>query len=515
MAVHIVTSEAGPDRAPSSRAGGATRVRRIPSIPVFDQFIGGEWVPASSGRVFDDFDPWSATVVAQAAAGDAWDARRAIEAAQAAFPAWAAATPSARQKIFLAAADILERRRTEVLNWLASETGCGHDFGMIQLDFVLSLLRQASGAGYAAVGQVIPSDQAGSLAMAVRRPAGVVAAIAPWNAALILSGRAIVAPLMLGNTVVLKPSEESPWVAGVLWAQIFHEAGLPAGVLNVVTHAPGEAGAIGNELIEHPFVRRINFTGSTATGRRLAEKAGLHLKRMVLELGGQNPLIILSDADLGYAVDAAAYGAFLHQGQICMCARRILVERPVAAEFLDRFSAKSAGLAHGDPRDDRTVIGPLINKHALSMVTRRVDEAVAGGARVLAGGRAVGPCYPATVITDVPATCELSQEETFGPVAIVDIVEDAEDAIRRANESVYGLTAGVITGDSERGMAIGERLDAGIIHINDQPIHDEPQMPFGGVKDSGWGRFGVTFAPEEFTDTHWITVKRRQRSFPF
>jgi acyl-CoA reductase-like NAD-dependent aldehyde dehydrogenase len=492
----------------------ALRVKTIP-IPVFDQFIGGAWVPAWSGRTFDDLDPWSGQVVARVAAGDAWDARRAIEAAQAAFVGWGASTPGTRQTIFLRAADILERRRAEVMDWLASETGCGHDFGLIQIEFVMSLLRQASGAGYAAVGQVIPSDQPDSLAMAVRRPVGVVAAIVPWNAALILSARAIVAPLMLGNTVVLKPSEESPWVAGVLWAQIFQEAGLPAGVLNVVTHAQGDASGIGNELIEHPFVRRINFTGSTATGRRLAEKAGRHLKRMVLELGGQNPLIILSDADLSYAVDAAAYGAFLHQGQICMCARRLFVERPVAAEFLERFSAKSAGLAHGDPRDERTVIGPLINSDALSMVTRRVDEAVAGGARVLAGGHPVGRCYPATVITDVPPECELSQEETFGPVAIVDIVDDVDDAIRRANDSVYGLTAGVITGDAERGMAIAERLDAGIIHINDQPIHDEPQMPFGGVKDSGWGRFGVSFAPEEFTDTHWVTVKRRQRTFPF
>jgi acyl-CoA reductase-like NAD-dependent aldehyde dehydrogenase len=488
---------------------------RIMAVPVVDQFIGGEWVQAWSGRTFDDLDPWSGEIVARVAAGDAWDARRAVEAAQHAFAGWAASTPGTRQTIFLRAADILERRRSEVMDWLASETGCGHAFGLIQIEFVLSLLRQASGAGYAAVGQVIPSDQPGSLAMAVRRPVGVVAAIVPWNAALILSARAIVAPLMLGNTVVLKPSEESPWVAGVLWGQIFEEAGLPAGALNVVTHAPGDAGAIGNELIEHPSVRRINFTGSTATGRRLAEKAGRYLKRMVLELGGQNPLIILSDADLSYAVDAAAYGAFLHQGQICMCARRLFVERRVADEFLERFAAKSAGLAYGDPRDERTVIGPLINSHALAMVVRRVDEAVAGGARVLAGGHAVGRCFPATVITDVPSTCELSQEETFGPVAIVDIVDDVDDAIRRANDSVYGLTAGVITGDAERGMAIAEQLDAGIIHINDQPIHDEPQMPFGGVKDSGWGRFGVTFAPEEFTDTHWITVKRRRRTFPF
>ncbi|HEX9232250.1 MAG TPA: aldehyde dehydrogenase family protein [Jatrophihabitantaceae bacterium] len=483
--------------------------------PVYGQFLGGQWRAADSGRLFADHDPWSGEVVAQMAAGGPEDARLAVEFAHDALPAWSHSAPAERQAIFLTAAEVLARRRAEVMGWLAAETGCGHDFGAIQLDFALSLLRQAAGAPYNAVGQVIPSDLHGSLAMAVRRPVGVVAAIAPWNAALVLSGRAIAAPLALGNTLVLKPSEESPWSGGLLWAEIFAEAGLPDGVLNVVTHAPGEAGAIGDELVAHPWVRRINFTGSTATGRRLAEAAGRHLKRVVLELGGQNPLIVLADADLDYAVDAAAYGAFLHQGQICMCARRILIERPIADEFLARFAEKTAGLTSGDPRDPRTVIGPLINEYALSMVARRVDEAVAGGARLLAGGRAVGPCYPATLLADVPPDCELARYETFGPVAIADVVDSADEAVARANDSPYGLTAGVLTGDSERGLMLAERLEAGIVHVNDQPIHDEPQMPFGGVKDSGWGRFGISFAAEEFTELHWVSVKRRPREFPF
>ncbi|WP_166462869.1 aldehyde dehydrogenase family protein [Amycolatopsis acidicola] len=479
------------------------------------QFIGGQWLNSSGGRTFEDLDPWNGKVVARVPAGDSHDARAAIEAAHAAFPGWTRTSPGVRQEIFLEAAEVLRRRRAEIMGLLAAETGCGHAFGSIQLDFVLSLLRQASGAGYAAVGQVIPSDEPDAFAMAVRHPVGVVAAIAPWNAALVLSCRAIAAPLVLGNTVVLKPSEESPWVGGLLWAEIFEEAGLPPGVLNVVTHARGEAGAIGQELVSHPWVRRINFTGSTATGRRLAEAAGRHLKRMVLELGGQNPLIILADADVDYAVNAAAYGSFLHQGQICMCARRIFVERPLAAEFLGRFAAKTAALPCGDPKDRGTVIGPLINDYALRTVARRVDEAVASGARVLAGGTAAGPCYPATLIVDVPAETELARHETFGPVVIADVVESAEEALAQANDSRYGLTAGVLTGDPERGLALANRLEAGIVHVNDQPIHDEPQMPFGGVKDSGWGRFGVTFAMEEFTEMRWVTLAGGSRSFPF
>ncbi len=372
-------------------------------VPQLRQHIGGEWVGAAGGREFDDLDPWRGIPVARVPAGDAEDAQRAVAAAAGAFPEWSRSAPGERQQIFLRAAELLAENAAQVLDWLAAETGCGVHFGGVQVDFALSLLRQAAGLAYSAVGQVLPTDLPGASSMAVRRPVGVVGAIAPWNAALILSGRAIAAPLVLGNTVVLKPSEESPWSGGIVWARLFEAAGLPPGVLNVVTHAQGEAGAIGDELVRDPRVRRINFTGSTATGRRLAAAAGGQLKRVVLELGGQNPLIVLSDADLDYAVDATVYGSFLHQGQICMCARRIFVERAIAEEFLGRLAARTSALVQGDPRDAVTVIGPLINRHALSTVVRRVNEAVASGARVLAGGYAAGPCYAATLVVDVAA----------------------------------------------------------------------------------------------------------------
>jgi acyl-CoA reductase-like NAD-dependent aldehyde dehydrogenase len=486
-----------------------------PGIREHRQYIGGEWVAAGDGRTYDDLDPYSGEAVFRVPASGREDARRAIAAAAEAFPAWSQTPPAERQRIFLKAADILESRRDEVVGLLARETGASFGFGMFQMGFVPGLFRQAAGAAYAPLGQVIPSDIPGCFAMGIRRPAGVVAAIAPWNAALILSARSIASPLVFGNSVVLKPSEESPYVGGLLWGEIFAEAGLPAGALNVITHAPGEAAAIGDELIENPAVRRLNFTGSTTTGRRLAEAAGRHLKRVVLELGGHNPLIVLADADMDYAIDASAFGAFLHQGQICMSTRRIIVERPIADEFISRLAEKTAKLKVGDPHEHDTIIGPLVSERAVEMVSQRVEDAVAQGARVLAGGEAVGRCYKATLVTDVPPDSDLANVETFGPVAMVEVVDSAEQAVERANATSYGLSAGLITSDPDRGLRLARQMQAGIVHINDQTVADEPQMPFGGVKDSGWGRFGGTYAMDEFTELQWVTVQSGSHPFPF
>jgi acyl-CoA reductase-like NAD-dependent aldehyde dehydrogenase len=477
------------------------------------QFIGGEWVPAASGETFDDIDPFTRDPVSRIPASGREDARRAVEAAAAAFPQWSATPPARRQQVFLKAADILESRRDEVLSLLARETGCTFGFGLFQMTFVPGLFRQAAGTAYAAMGEIIPSDT-GAFAMAIRRPVGVVGAIVPWNAALILSARSIAAPLVLGNTVVLKPSEHSPYVGGLLWGEIFAEAGLPPGVLNIVTHAPGAAAPIGDELVENPQVRRINFTGSTETGRRLAEAAGRNLKRIVLELGGFNPLIVRGDADLDFAVAAAAFGAFLHQGQICMSARRIIVERSVSDEFVSRLAEKTSRLKTGDPKDPDTIIGPLISEHAVELVKGRVEDAVAKGAKVVAGGEADGRCFQATLLTEVPEEAELSHVETFGPVAAIEVVDSDDEAIERANATTYGLTSGVITNDAEKGLELARRIQAGVVHVNDQPVGDEPQMPFGGVKDSGWGRFGGSAAIEEFTELHWVTVGQ-PHPFPF
>ncbi|MGH2970841.1 MAG: aldehyde dehydrogenase family protein [Gaiellaceae bacterium] len=478
------------------------------------QLIGGTWVDAQDGRTYNDTDPFTGEVVLTAPAGGPADATAAVEAAASAFEAWRGAPPAERQRIFLAAADLLEQRRDEVVSMLARETGSTFGFGMFQSFFVPNLFRQAAALAYAPLGQVIPSDT-GAFAMGIRRPAGVVGAFAPWNAALILSARSIAAPLALGNAVVLKPSEWSPWSGGLLWGEIFGAAGLPDGVLNIVTHAPGDAGPIGAVLIEHPAVRRLNFTGSSAVGRVIAEAAGRHLKRVVLELGGYNPLIVLADADLEYAVNASAFGAFLHQGQICMSTRRIVVERPIADEFTARLVEKTNGLKTGDPKEHDTVIGPLINAHALELVEARVQGAVAAGATVLAGGGADGPCYRATLLANVPADSDFARHETFGPVASIEVVDDVEQAVARANATSYGLSAGIITGDRERGFALAQRIESGIVHVNDQTVADEPQMPFGGVKDSGFGRFGGQAVVDEFTELRWVTMRGEGHPFPF
>jgi acyl-CoA reductase-like NAD-dependent aldehyde dehydrogenase len=314
---------------------------------------------------------------------------------------------------------------------------------------------------------------------------------------------------------VLKPSEESPYTGGALWAEILQEAGLPAGALNVVTHAPGEAGVIADAMLASRHVKRINFTGSTPTGRRLAEKAGTRLKRVVLQLSGQNPMIVAEDADVDYAVEAAAYGAFLHQGQLCMCARRIYVARPVADDFLAKFAAKVATLPMGDPADPATVVGPVINEWALATLERRVKQAVDAGARILAGGEPQPPCYPATVLVDVPPDTELAESETFGPIVTVEVVESAEEAVAHANRSELGLVASIISRNVPRALRLAARLEVGIVHVNDQTVNDEPQMPFGGVKDTGWGRFGIGVATEEFTELQWISAREQNRTFSF
>jgi acyl-CoA reductase-like NAD-dependent aldehyde dehydrogenase len=474
--------------------------------------IGGRWTEASGGKTFEDHDPFTGAVVATVPAASRDDARRAIDAAADAFPAWSQAPPAERQRIFLKAADILESRTEEVASWLTRETGSTFGFAMFQLQFVPGLFRQAAALGYQPTGEIIPSDT-GAFAMGIRRPVGVVGAIAPWNAALILSARSFAAPVALGNTVVLKPSELSPYVGGLVWGEIFSEAGLPEGVLNIVTHAPGEAGPIGDELVENPHVRVINFTGSTDTGRRIAEAAGRNLKRVLLELGGSNPLIVLADADLDSAVDAAAFGAFLHQGQICMSARRIIVEKPIADTFVERLVEKTRTLKAGDPKEQDTIIGPLITEDAASTVKNRVDDAVAKGAKLLVGGEVEGSVYRATLLTDAPE--DFTSVETFGPVAAIEVVSDADEAVARANETTYGLSAGIITSDPDRGLTLAQQLQSGIVHVNDQPVADEPQMPFGGVKGSGFGRFGGTAAINEFTDLHWVTVRSGTHPFPF
>ena len=317
-----------------------------------------------------------------------------------------------------------------------------------------------------------------------------------------------------GNTVVLKPSEYAPISAGLLLAEVLDEAGFPPGVLNVVTHAPGEHEAVTDVLFESPAVRSINFTGSSAIGRMLAARAGQALKRIVLELGGYNPLLVLKDADLDHAVDMAAFSSFFHQGQICMNARKILVEQPLHDAFVERLAVRTRGLKAGDPTEQGVVIGPLIHERAVKAVDASVKDALARGATLVAGGEADGAIYAPTVLTHVPADAPITREETFGPVLVVEAVATAEEALAKALDTNYGLCSSIITNDQDRGLDLAQRFNCGMVHINGATMASEPSLPNGGVKDSGWGRSGH-YAVEDFTEIQLTTITRGRGPLPF
>jgi acyl-CoA reductase-like NAD-dependent aldehyde dehydrogenase len=482
-------------------------------IKEYRNFIGGEWVPAASGESFEDHDPFDGSLVARAAAGTRADAEAAIDAAAAAFPSWAATPPTEKQRLFLKAAEIVERRQPEYVRMLAAETGAGSGFAGFQLRWVTGCLRQAAGWVFQSTGELIPSDEPGQTHMAIRRPLGVIAGFSPWNGAGVLSWRTVIAPIAFGNTVVLKPSELAPVTAGLLVCEVMEEAGFPPGVINLVTHAPGEAEPIADAFFESEHVKCINFTGSSRTGRLLAERAGRHLKRIVLELGGYNPIVVLRDADLEYAVNATTFGAFFHQGEICMNARKAIVERPLYDEFVEQLVGRAEDLAIGDPKDPTTAIGPLITSQALEQVAADVGDAIAKGAKVRTGNGTDGPCFRPTVLTDVPEEAILYSEETFGPVLVVESVDSVEEAVAAANQHRYGLSAAVITANSDLGLELAGRIESGMVRINDQTVADEPQMPLGGVRDSGWGRAGP-HAVEDFTQVQWVSVTSGPRTFP-
>lgn len=471
--------------------------------------IGGESVPALDGRTTDDLNPYSGEVYAVVAAAGTADVARAVDAAEEAFAEWSATPPSARRRILLKAADVLESRTPEAIALMAQEVGGVAGWAGFNVMLAAGMLREAAAAVTQPVGEVLTTETPGQLSLAVREPLGVVAAFSPWNAPIILSTRAVAAPLAAGNTVVMKPSEDAPIAAGLFIADVLHEAGLPSGVLNVVTNAPSDAAEIAEALIADPRVRAVNFTGSTEVGRIVGTLAAQHLKPAVLELGGKNSLLVLDDADLDHAVEAATFSAFFNAGQICMSADRILVHQSVAEEFTTKFAAKVASLPHGDPADPGTVIGPVITPRSADRVAALVAEAVEAGARVRAGGDGVPH-----VLDGVTPQMRIFTEEIFGPAVVVTTVADDDEAVAIANDTEHGLTAGILTEDARRGLALARRIRTGIVHVGNQTVDDAPQVPFGGVKASGYGRFGGRWGIESFSATRWVTVAGGHGHFP-
>ena len=475
--------------------------------------IGGEWTDARSGREYEQVFPYTGDQVGSAPAAGREDARAAVDAAQEAFAEWSRSAPGARRAILSKAADLMMERQTEIAQIVTEETGGVFGWGMFNVELAAGMLREAAAQAYGLVGEVIPSDVPGKLAMGVRQPAGVVVGIAPWNAPVILATRAVATPLAYANTVVLKASEISPRTHSEV-ARALVDAGLPSGAINLITNAPADAGDVVDELIAHPATRRINFTGSTKVGRIIAENAGRRLKRVLLELGGKAPMIVLRDADLDRAAAAASFGAFFHQGQICMSTERILVDRAVSDQLADKLAQRASALPVGDPREQTTAIGPLINADAVARVSSLVEDAVSKGATALSGGEADGPCFPPTVLAGVTPEMRVYGEESFGPLLAVVAVDGPDEAVQVANDTEYGLSAAVFSENVPAALELAQRIESGICHINDTTVHDEPQMPFGGVKASGFGRFGGRAALEEFTELRWITVQELPRQYP-
>ncbi|NKQ86463.1 aldehyde dehydrogenase [Rhizobium ruizarguesonis] len=475
--------------------------------------INGADRAASGGRTYDRIDPFTEKLASRAAAASLDDVAAAVSAASAAFGAWSKTGPGQRRAILMKAADIMDSKVDEFTTLMIEETGSTAPWAGFNVMLAANILREAGAMTTQISGEIIPSDKPGTLAMGVRQAAGVCLAIAPWNAPVILATRAIAMPIACGNTVVLKASEQCPGTHRLI-ATVLTEAGLPAGVINVLTNAPEDAPEIVAALIAHPAVKRVNFTGSTKVGKIIAETCGRHLKPALLELGGKAPLVILDDADIDGAVNAAIFGAFMHQGQICMSTERIIVDETIADQFVAKLAARASQLPAGDPRG-HVVLGSLISLDAAKKMEELIADATAKGAKLVAGGKRSGTVVEATLLDHVTPEMRVYAEESFGPVKPIIRVTSEEEAIRIANDTEYGLSSAVFSRNVQRAMAVAARIESGICHINGPTVNDEAQMPFGGVKGSGYGRFGGKAAIAEFTDLRWITVEDSAQHYPF
>jgi benzaldehyde dehydrogenase (NAD) len=462
---------------------------------------------------FDRINPLSGEVASTAVAMTVQQANAVAARAGEARVDWAQIGPSARRALLNKAAAALEARKDAFVTAMVDEIGATAGWAAFNVMLAAGMIREAAALTTQISGEVIPSDKPGCVALALREPAGVVLGIAPWNAPIILGVRAIAVPLACGNPVILKASEMCPRTHSLI-VQSFDEAGFPAGVVNLVTNRPEDAGEVVGALIDHPSVRRINFTGSTHVGRIVARRAAEQLKPCLLELGGKAPLIVLEDADLEEAVAAAAFGAFMNQGQICMSTERIIVVGAVATEFRRRFVAKASTLTAGDPRHENTPLGAVVDRRTVDHVNQLLTDAIAHGAKVLCGGKADSVVMPATVVDGVTSAMKIYRDESFGPIVGIIEAKDEAEAIRIANDTSYGLSAAVFTRDAVRGLRVARQIRSGMCHINGPTVHDEPQMPFGGTNASGYGRFGGRAGIEEFTELRWITLETRGGAFP-
>jgi acyl-CoA reductase-like NAD-dependent aldehyde dehydrogenase len=471
-----------------------------------DLWIGGERVAPSSGQYFTDRNPEDDSPYARVAEGSIADINRAVQSAHAAFASYSKTLAADREAWLCRAAALIEKYREELVGILIDEVGSPFGKAHFEVQYAANCLRAAAGVARRVTGQTIPSDTPGRFSMTVREPLGVIASITPFNVPLLKNAKLTSTALATGNTVVMLASEEAPMIASRL-AEIYHEAGLPAGAFNLIT---GFGEKIGDALTTHPLVKVVMFTGSSRVGKHIGGLCGPLLRRAVLELGGKNPLVILADADLDAAVEAAAFGQFFFQGQACMASSRIYVEQSIVEEFSRRFKAKAESLSMGNLREPGTWVGPIISERQRQRVRTHISDAQSKGAKLLTGGEWIGNRCRPTILTDVSDDMTVCREETFGPVTSIYPVADLDEAILRANDTTYGLSAAIFTRDINKAMRFSQRVHAGMVHINAPTLHDEPHVPFGGVGDSGFGREGTDIDIDTFTEWKWVTIQLPQ-----
>ena len=477
----------------------------------YQLFINGGYTPAASGKTADSLNPATGEAFAKVHQAGVVDAQKALDAAQAGFKVWSKMPAAAREAVLMKAADVMASKQKELMDLLIDEAGSTMLKAGYEASHTPDFIRAMAGEARRVIGETFESNLPGVFSYSIRQPLGVVLAISPFNFPLLLAMRKIGWALAAGNTVILKPSEVTP-VIGLKIAEIFHEAGLPPGVLNVI---PSTGGDLGDTLIADKRVKLVTFTGSSRVGAIIAAEAAKNFTKCALELGGKNPLIILDDADLDYAVNTAAFSNFFHQGQICMTGSRVIVEQGVYDRFCEKFAEKVSGLKVGNPRDPEVLIGPLIRPTQPQFIRDQLDQAVAEGAKLMTGGTYVDSFFQPTVLADVTPAMSIFKTECFGPVASVIKAADYEAALAIANDSDYGLSSAVITNDLQKAMAISRGIESGMCHINGPTVRDEAVVPFGGIKHSGLGREGGRYAMEEVTEVKWVTIQQGQQQYPF
>ncbi|MFJ4141195.1 aldehyde dehydrogenase family protein [Pseudomonas sp. NPDC089734] len=478
------------------------------------QYINGTWISGRSSRTLDNRNPYTGEQLLAMPLASIDDLNNAYSAAQNAQSDWAATTPARKTELLNNLARVIERRAEEITAWLIKESGSTRIKAGFECNTTLNLVRECAAMPFQVEGRILTSHKPGEQSFVFREPLGVIGVISPWNFPLYLSMRSVIPAVALGNTVVLKPASDTAVTGGLLIAHLFEEAGFPAGVLNVVVGAGSE---IGDAFVAHKIPSFISFTGSTDVGRNVGSIAtgGQYIKRVALELGGNSPLVVLDDADIEIAAHAAVVGRFLHQGQICMSVNRVIVDRKVYPEFAALVAERVKKLKVGDPNLADTVIGPVINQAQLDGLLRKIDNALGAGIKCLAGGKASGLVLAPHVFGDVPALQELAVEETFGPLLPLVVAQDEQHALALANAGDYGLSSAVFTKDMARGLDFARKVVAGMTHINDITVDDQPNAPFGGEKNSGLGRFNGHYALDEFTRAHWVTWQAGGHHYPF